>query len=254
MNLNPKTRFSNRVENYKKYRPGYPTEIFELLRDKCGLKPESTVADIGSGTGIFSKFLMDNGNPVYAVEPNLEMRKQAENDLGSNPHFHSIAGSAEATTLPDNSIDIITSAQAFHWFDRLKTKQEFHRILKPAGHIILIWNERITGPAPFLQAYEDLLVTFATDYGQVDHRLIDEKVLTEFFSPVTYTTASFAISQEFDLHALKGRLLSSSYAPNPDHPNHKPMMTELERIFNAYHESGKVRFEYRTQVYFGQLS
>ncbi len=253
MNKNPKQRFSDRVENYTKYRPGYPSEILNLLKEKCNLISGSIIADIGSGTGIFTKFLLDNGNAVFAVEPNPEMRVEAERILRSNGQFTSNSGDAEATTLADHSVDIITCAQAFHWFDREKAKQEFHRILKPNGCLVLVWNERKTGPSQFLQLFENLLKTYSPDYGQVTHRLIDTKVLTEFYSPSTFNTATFSNSQDFNLEALKGRLLSSSYAPNAGHPNHKPMMAEIEQIFAAHNISCKVRFEYKTQVYYGKF-
>ncbi len=253
MNKNPTQRFSDRVGNYTKYRPGYPAKILNLLKEKCNLTPGSIIADIGSGTGIFTKFLLDNGNSVVAVEPNPEMRAEAERILASNKLFSSITGEAEATTLDDHSVDIITSAQAFHWFDHEKAKQEFRRILIPKGWVVLVWNELKTGPSPFLQAYEDLLTTHSTDYGQVDHKLMDAKVVTKFYLPSAFNTAIFSNSQDFDLEALKGRLLSSSYAPNASHPNHKPMMAEIEQIFAAHNISGKVRFEYKTQVYYGRL-
>jgi ubiquinone/menaquinone biosynthesis C-methylase UbiE len=129
----PTQRFSSRVENYVKYRPGYPPAILDLLRDKCGLTSASTVADIGSGTGILTGLLLKSGARVFGVEPNPDMRAAGERLLAGQANFTSLAGTAEATTLPAQSVGIITAGQAFHWFDREPTRREFQRILQPGG-------------------------------------------------------------------------------------------------------------------------
>ena len=151
-------RFSDRVENYIRYRPSYPAQVLETLRSECGLSASSTVADIASGTGIFSRLLLEDGNRVYGVEPNREMRQAAERLLADFRGFMSIAGTAEATTLPDQSVEFATAAQAAHWFDLPKARKEFARILKPQGWAVLIWNERCTDTTPFLREYEELLL------------------------------------------------------------------------------------------------
>src|SRR5262245_47734188 len=174
-------RFSSRVENYIKYRPGYPSGIIEALRSECGLTSGSIVADVGSGTGILTEMFLRNGNLVYGIEPNREMRDAAERLLKGYPRFHSVAAQAEETTLDDASVDFISAGQAFHWFDREKARTEFARILKPQGWVALIWNERVTTTTPFLVAYEQLLKDYSTDYEQVDHRRIDEDVIRDFF-------------------------------------------------------------------------
>src|SRR5215475_11491376 len=122
-------RFSSRVDNYIKYRPGYPNEIIETLRSECGLNADSIIADIGSGTGILAEMFLRNGNQVYGVEPNREMREAGERSLKDYPCFHSVAARSEETTLPDHSVDFITAGQSFHWFDREKTRAEFARVL-----------------------------------------------------------------------------------------------------------------------------
>lgn len=246
-------RFSNRVENYIKYRPGYPEGVVNTLEMECGLTETSSVADIGSGTGILTQLLLRNGNPVWAVEPNADMRVAAERQLGHLPGFHSVTGSAEATTLASQSIDVVTAGQAFHWFDRRATRSEFVRILKPMGWVALIWNERETETTPFLRAYEELLQQYATDYAQVDHRQIDEAVLGDFFSPGAFSVRSFRNLQHFDYVGVQGRLLSSSYAPEKGQPGHEPMLAELRRIYDAHSVDDRVNIEYVTRVYFGQL-
>jgi ubiquinone/menaquinone biosynthesis C-methylase UbiE len=164
---------------------------------------------------------------VYGIEPNQEMRDAAERLLKGYQRFYSIAAKAEETTLSDASVDFIVAGQAFHWFDREKTKIEFNRILKPGG-----W----------------------TDYEQVDHRRIDAAVIREFFGSDNFRLKQFKNVQVFDYEGVKGRLLSSSYAPEEGHPKYEPMMAELQRIFQAHQAEGKVIFEYVTQMYYGQLS
>jgi SAM-dependent methyltransferase len=247
-------RFSSRVENYIKYRPGYPNGVVETLRSECGLTADSIVADVGSGTGILTEMFLRNGNAVYGIEPNREMREAAERLLKDYPRFRSVAAQAEETMLDDAGVDFVTAGQAFHWFDREKTRREFARILRPHGWIALIWNERVTNTTPFLVAYEQLLKDYSTDYEQVDHRRIDDDVIRDFFGSDDFRLKQFKNAQVFDYEGAKGRLLSSSYAPEEGRPNYQPMIAELEKIFQTYKDEGRVVFEYITQMYYGQLN
>ncbi|HVO79669.1 MAG TPA: class I SAM-dependent methyltransferase [Terriglobales bacterium] len=249
----PTQRFSSRVEDYVRSRPGYPSGVLDLLNRECGLTPAKVVADIASGTGIFTRMLLEHGNRVFAVEPNSEMRRAGEELLASYPRFISIAGTAEATTLPDRCVDLVTAAQAAHWFNREEARREFMRILKPGGWTVLLWNERRTDSTAFLRDYEDLLLTCGTDYQEVRHERTTA-VIGSFFAPSPYHERVFDMRQEFDYSALAGRLLSSSYTPQPGHPNHEPMLRELRRIFDAHQVLGRVSFEYNTRVYYGRLS
>jgi ubiquinone/menaquinone biosynthesis C-methylase UbiE len=250
----PTRRFSSRVENYIRYRPGYPPGVLEALREDCGLAKGSLIADIGSGTGILTELFLRNGNRVLAVEPNREMREAAERLLGGHPGFESISGRAEATTLPKSSVDFVTAGQAFHWFEREKARKEFARILKPGGWVMLVWNDRQTASTPFLAAYEQLLQTYGTDYRGVVHKQTEDlSALGKFFEPAGFTERIFNNRQDFDLEGLKGRLFSSSYAPEPGHPHAEAMLVELEQIFQGYQADGKVTFEYKTVMYYGQL-
>ncbi len=249
---NATSRFSDRVENYVRYRPGYPQEVMGVLKNECGLAPIHVVADVASGTGIWTHMLLENGNPVFGVEPNAEMRKAGERLLAGFPKFASVVGTAEGTTLLDTSVDFVTAAQAGHWFDRECARREFARILKPGGWLVLLWNERLTDSTAFLHDYEQLLLTFGTDYQDVRHERTTGAV-NEFFDPEPFQERVFAMRQEFDYAGLEGRLLSSSYAPVPEHSNHAPMRRELRRIFEAHAQSGRVTFDYKTRVYFGRL-
>lgn len=250
---NATSRFSDRVENYVRYRPGYPVAALDLLQRECGLTPNSAIADIASGTGIWTRMLLENGNRVFGVEPNAEMREAGERLMAGYARFTSVTGGAEATTLTDRSIDFVTAAQAAHWFDRVRARREFVRILKPEGWLVLLWNERVVDSTKFLRDYEELLLTYGTDYQDVRHERTTEAV-NEFFDPAPYQERVFENQQEFDYPALEGRLLSSSYAPGPGHPKHEPMLRELRRIFEEDAVEGRVSIEYKTRVYFGRLS
>jgi len=252
MSQAPTARFSDRVENYVRYRPGYPSEVLGLLRVECGLKPDHIIADIASGTGIFTKLPLDNGNAVFAVEPNPEMREAGRSLLANYDKLNSVAGTAEETTLPAASVDFVTAAQAAHWFDRGRTRREFARILRPGGWCVLIWNERRTATTPFLRDYEELLLTFGTDYKEVRHERTTA-VIHEFFAPSPYRERIFDLRQQFDYAGAAGRLLSSSYAPLENDPQHAPMMRELQRMVHAHAQQGFVEFEYNTRVYYGRL-
>jgi len=247
-------RFSNRVEAYVKYRPGYPAELLPLLENECGLTTASVVADVGSGTGILSEVFLKHGNRVFGVEPNREMREAGERLLAGYPGFVSVDGRAEATTLADHGVDFVTAGQAFHWFDRPVARREFVRILRPQGRVVLIWNVRRKESTAFLRAYERLLLTYSIDYEIVDHDRVTDAVIAEFFRPDSCSLRTFENRQVFDYRGLEGRLLSSSYVPGPEHPNHAPMLAELAKIFAAHEEGGAVSLDHDTKVYFGRLT
>jgi SAM-dependent methyltransferase len=246
-------RFSSRVDNYVKYRPRYPREVIELLAAECGLTPSGAVADIGSGTGILTEILLQNGNAVLGVEPNPEMREAAERLLKKYPNFKSINGAAEKTTLADNSVDLITAGQAFHWFDQAKARREFKRVLRPDGWVALIWNERRLESSDFLRALEALLVRFGTDYLQVRHENVYEDIAA-FFGANGFKIATSENLQALDLNGLEGRVYSASYSPELGHPSFESMKKSLLDIFRTYAEDGKVTIEYDTRIYYGQMN
>lgn len=246
-------RFTSRVETYAKYRPGYPAEIVDLLKSECGLTPDSIVADIGSGTGKSFEMFLANGNVVFAVEPNAAMREVAERLFKEDPRFRSIDGSAEVTTLSESSVDVIVAGQAFHWFDLPKTREEWVRILKPGGWVVLMWNARELQTTPFLHDYEQLLLEFGTDYKDIRHEKAED-VIEGFFAPDKFSLRSFPNRQIFDYDGLEGRVRSSSYTPEPDHPKFEPMMRQLKIVFDTHQENGYVNFDYETKVFYGRLS
>jgi len=259
MHSNPDStrRFSDRVDNYIRFRPRYPARMLEFMRDELGLDQSHVIADIGSGTGFLTEAFLRNGNMVYGVEPNREMREAGENLLRAYPNFQSVEATAETTTLDDRSIDFITAGQAFHWFDPVAARTEFRRILKPEGYAVIIWNTRKLDASPFLVAYEDLLRRYGTDYETVSMRTVSSaggSVIEEFFAPFGHQRHVFADhNQYFDFEGLRGRLLSSSYTPTAADTGYEPMLRELQEIFDRYQEGGTVKFEYETELYYGRL-
>ena len=245
-------RFSNRARNYVKYRPDYPREILDFLGDEAGFTKFSTVADIGSGTGISARLFLENGNTVYGIEPNKEMREAAEKFLEDFPSFKSINGTAENTTLNEKSVDFVVAAQAFHWFDNQKSIKEFARILKTNEFLVLIWNERQLDSNEFLREYESLLKKFGKDYEKVRHDNVNRKDLEKFFQ-TRFFSKTFQNSQTLDFNGMKGRVLSSSYIPLEDDENFAPLEKKLKTLFADYEENGKIKVLYDTKILCGKI-
>ncbi|MBI2212471.1 MAG: methyltransferase domain-containing protein [Acidobacteria bacterium] len=248
----PTERFSDRVDDYVRYRPGYPPQVVALLRELTGLAPGWRVADIGSGTGISTAVFLDGGHEVFAVEPNDEMREAAEARLGTRAGFHSVAGTAEATGLASGSIDLVVAAQAFHWFDRDAARSEMERILRPEGWVALIWNVRQTETSDFLRELEALLLDYSIDYARVRHENVTDEVVRTFL-PRDYGKRTVEHAQDFDLDGLRGRIASASYVPAPGHPAHGPLFAELEQLFERRQNDGRVRIAYDAVVHAGRL-
>jgi SAM-dependent methyltransferase len=250
--LDPTQRFTNRVENYLKYRPRYPPQIIPLLEKECGLTRDSLIADIGSGTGFLAELFLQKGNQVVGVEPNAEMRAAGERLLVQYRNFTSIEATAENTTLAESSVDFITAGQAFHWFDREKARSEFARILKPNGWIVIVWNGYEPARTPLLKGYHEMLLRYGTDYREV-RREIEDTHVDKFFGEGKYKAGHFKFQQFFDFEGFKGRTLSASYAPQLGDPNYDGMLNELRSVFDANQIDGTVAFDYDTEVYYGRL-
>ncbi|WP_110513150.1 class I SAM-dependent methyltransferase [Herpetosiphon llansteffanensis] len=246
-------RFSNRVADYVQFRPNYPSEIFGPLHQQHGFGSSSIVADIGAGTGIWSEQLLEHGATVYAIEPNAPMREASLQLAARYPQFQALDGSAEATGLADQSVNWITAAQAFHWFEPNATRREWQRILRPEGWVALIWNQRALDATPFLRQYEALLHQFGTDYSSVKHTNIEPQLISDFFGqqPACYTAQN---AQYFDQAGLLGRAFSSSYTPTPEQPSYQALRQGLIDAWEQHQVAGNVAFLYTTTVYVGRFS
>lgn len=248
-------RFSDRVSDYVRCRPGYPPGVMRFLAGEHGLAPDHVVADVGSGTGIWTEALLQHGCTVIGVEPNEPMRAAAERRFAGDPRFRSAAGSAEATGLPARSVDWITAAQAFHWFDIDRCRDEFRRVLRAPHHgVALIWNNR-REDTPFLQAYEHMLRTFGTDYSAVKHQRIEsDGSLERFFGGRAFAVAAFHHQQDFDYAGLEGRTLSASYTPREADPRRAVLLRALRAVFDQHARDGRVEMRYETRVYVGGIA
>lgn len=248
MHPDPTARFTSRVDSYQRYRPTYPPEILPYLERVCGLRRDSRIADIGSGTGLLSQLFLGYGCEVWGVEPNAKMRAAAEELLASEARFHSIEGRAEGTTLPDREFDLVTAGQAFHWFDAVAAGREFQRIVKPQGWLVLIWNERKAAPG-FQSDYEDVVREYSPETSRIDPDAIDT-----VYGHHNWTLAEFDNRQLLDLEGLQGRLASSSYAPLLGSPKFTAMMESLARLFVRHQRDGRVALLYDAKVYAGRIS
>lgn len=251
MSRDPRRRFSDRVADYVRARPGYPDELVPLLVREFGLAPHHEIVDVGCGTGKLAEPFLRHGHRVIGVEPNDEMREAGRQQLEEGGTFRPVAGSAEATGLADGSVDWIVAGQAFHWFDVDASRREFLRILRPGGRVLLVWNDRDVEATPFMRDYEALLDRYGTDYHAVNHQRYDDEALARFFGPPGFETRFLELRQQFDHDGLRARLLSSSYSPAPGEPAHRPMMAALRALFDREENSGRVDFLYRTRVLVG---
>ena len=252
--LDPTARFSDRVEDYVRHRPGYPSALMAWLRDAMGVAATWRVADIGAGTGISSRMWLDAGHAVIGIEPNQAMRRAAQAAFQSSPDIAWVDGTAEKTGLADASVDLLSAAQAFHWFDPEPTHREWSRILRPGGLAVVYWNSRVAQGDPFLEGYERLLRAFGTDYAVVAERHQDDDAMKRWFGMGLRGTARFANQQRLDFEGLRGRLLSSSYAPQPGHPRHAGMLVALRELFDANAVDGHVVLDYAMRVFAGTVN
>jgi SAM-dependent methyltransferase len=251
-----KTRFTRRVPYYHISRPRYPIQVLDLMRERMSLSPTHVIADIGAGTGISSELFLGNGNTVYAIEPNEAMLAIAIEHYGQNPRFRPFAGSAESTTLADNSVDFAVAGQAFHWFNLSKAKIEISRIVKADGWVMLFWNMRHEEDSPLQRAYNQLMQDFDVE-GLGEFRQTagnrDEDDLNVLFGAGKWQQASFPNQQVLDFDGFKARVLSASYMPLEGEDRYDELMTAVQKLFADHHNNHKVTLLYRTDVYWGKL-
>lgn len=249
---NPTERFSDRVADYVKYRPSYPWDVIEHIAQFLDWSPQPVIGDIGCGPGIFSHLLLERGACVTGIEPNGEMLKAAQDWLGSNPRFQSMQVPAESTDLPDQYLDAITVAQAFHWFDPAGAKKEFRRILKPDRWIFLVWNERVATGSSFAEGYEKALRDFVPEYAETGHRNRGDDQILSWFER-DRELEQFSNAQNLNQDQFLGRVYSSSYIPAHGTQDREMITDVLIALFNENANDGCVAFDYVTKVYRGRL-
>lgn len=249
----PVERFSGRETAYARYRPHYPQAVITALAAEFGLTPQDVVADIGSGTGISSMLFLGNGNPVFGVEPNAEMRGAAAEALAEFPRYTSVAGRAEATALATASVDLVTAGQAWHWFEPVATRREFARILRPPRRVSLFWNTRLAESSPLMHEYDALVRRFSSDYARVRHDRVGPEDIASLFQNRRFTYRTFPNSHDLDFETLVGRTFSSSYMPPAHDPRAPAVIAELRALFERFEHAGLVHFHYMTELYFGYV-
>lgn len=252
--IKPTERFSSRAELYDRFRPHYPQAIIPFLQETIGLSPGTIVADVGSGTGILSDLFLQNGNIVYAVEPNDAMRAVAEATFADEERFHSVDATAEETTLPDNGVDLIVAGQAFHWFKLREARREFARILKPEGWVALIYNSWNLPDSTVAADYRQLLNQYGTDFRRVSGQWRIGDDMSRLFDPDGFAKKRFDNPQTYDFEAFRGRVLSSSYSPLPGHANYEPLLEGLHEMFERHAVDGRLVFPYETSVTWGRVT
>lgn len=247
-------RFDGMGKIYSRFRPSYPQEFIDCLFSEIGMNKDSVIADVGSGTGILTGQLLSKGCRVYAVEPNNDMRAAAEKNLKGFSNFVSVNGTAENTTLADSSVDYITVAQAFHWFDRQVFKRECKRILKPGGSVILVWNSR-DAESEFVQENDKLNRKYCPSFkGFIGgmRGAVDEGDFSDFFSG-RFEARSFENHLQFDEQGFIGRNLSSSYALKETDGNYSEYVFELKKLFEKYKNGETVVMPNFARCYIGKV-
>lgn len=251
MELNSKERFTDRAKNYSKYRPGYAQTLIEYLISQIELKTDDKIADIGSGTGISSKLFLDFGNTVYGVEPNSTMRFEAEENLNTYDKFYSIGSCAEKTDLENESVNHIVSAQAFHWFDPVPTKEEFKRILKTDGSVILIWNIRESDQGGFTDHLMRIIETYSADFTKTAEK---RDIVKDFFGNTEVTFKKISNPQTSSFEKIVGELSSYSYLPNEGQVNYKNMIDDVQILFDKFKDhDNHVVLNYSTIIHIGKI-
>jgi SAM-dependent methyltransferase len=245
-------KFTGKASTYEKYRPEYPNEFIEYLFSAIGLSDNSNISDIGSGTGILSRQLLEKGSRVFCVEPNVDMRKIAEKNLSAFHNFISVNGTAEQTSLQDKSIDYIAVAQAFHWFNVEKFKQECKRLLRLDGKVILVWNSRVSD-LPIVIENAEICKKLCHAFKGFTGGQENLESLNSFFRDGIYDYKAFENNITYDQETFLGRNLSASYSPKEGDINYKQFVFEIDNLFMKYSNNGSLMLPNITKSYIGEV-
>lgn len=244
-------KFTGKADIYSKYRPSYPKEYINYLISANSLSSTSVIADIGSGTGILSGQLLEKRLEVICVEPNADMRTLAENQLKGFSRYLSVNGSAEDTTLQEKSIDLITVAQAFHWFDKERFKAECRRILKQNSKIALVWNSRDFS-SEIIQENALICKKMCPSFNGFSGGMEESpEIIQGFYGDGNFEIITFQNDLQLDLDGFIGRNLSSSYAPKSTDVNYDAFISALTDLFDKYSENNMITMPNNTRSYLG---
>lgn len=249
MNTN---KFDSKGSVYSKARPNYPDALFSYLLAEGVINNDTVAADIGSGTGIFTVALSKFLNSVFAIEPNDDMRIKAEEKYKTIANITSINATAENTSLPDRSVDLITVAQAFHWFDRVAFKDECKRILKSNGKVVLVWNDRDSNSEIIKDNFavnKKYCKAFKGSSNGID---FSKDAFSDFFGE-EFELVEFCNNLIYTREVFIARNLSSSYAPKENDPIYDDYIKAITDVFEKYQTNGTVNYPYITRCYFGTI-
>jgi SAM-dependent methyltransferase len=243
--------FSTKVADYIASRPDYPSPLFQALADTCGLSAGAVIADIGSGTGLLSNGLLQMGWQVIAIEPNAAMRKASDHFLGNIPGYRSADGCAESIPLEVCSVDLVTAAQAFHWFVAEKARAECLRVLRPEGKVALIWNHRILED-PLHAALDAIFAEFGGAKRAALAAHEQDADMPSFFGAAKPLELSWKYEHPIDQHGLASLVFSRSYMPERSSPGGEQASLRVREVFSRFSSAGSVTVRYRTTAIIGR--
>lgn len=246
-------KFTGRADIYSIYRPAYPKLFLDYLYSKIGFSASSVIADIGAGTGIFSSMLLERGSFVFCVEPNADMRRTAQAKLKQYARCTLLDSPAESIELGPHTVDFVTVAQAFHWFDRNSFRAECRRILKPGGRVVLVWNIRDSTDALTLEnaAINRRLCPKFKGFsgGSAEH----PEAYDDFFKAGSRIFKEFENDLLFDKQGFIGRCLTGSYAPVESDPYYNDYVDSIGELFEKHCRQEQIRIANLTRCYIGEV-
>lgn len=247
-------RFDGRAEDYDRYRERYDArELLTLLREWSGLTPDWLIADVGAGTGMLADVFLANGNRVIAIEPNAGMRAACTRLHEGERRLEIRDGTAEATGLPDASVDVVANGRALHWFDVKAAMQEFKRVLRPGGWLVVVAGGRTERGREANEALTRMLQEFTGDlmYREKAYKVYGD--VKDLFNGSEYRHYERGGEMRMNWDQLRGMTLSLSHAPLVDDPRFPRFENLLRDYFDRYQKDGVVTLETRCWVNAGRM-